>query len=195
MPDTFVRTCDLDPEDFSIDTERLSLRLTSKDHLEGLFGQMSDSSLTEFLTWEAHQSMETTLSVINSLESDRKNDSSVSWTCLFEGNVCGLVSLIDIKRWHRLWYINRAELAYWLGQDYQGNGFMTEACRAVLDFTFYVLKFHKVLIAHAGLNTSSEKIIKRLGFRYIGCELEAFLKNEKWHDLYKYELLASSWKQ
>lgn len=185
----YVPFNDLSPESFFIETKRLSLMLISEEHSEELYKLMADPQITIFLTWTPHISQDTTLDVIRSLIAVREQDKGVTWVIFYKEQICGIVSLIDIKRRHRLWFINRAELSYWLTPYFQGKGLMTEACRAILNFAFCKLRLNKIIVAHAKKNVSSEHLIKRLKFQEFGHEKCAFRKNKVWHDLIHYQML------
>jgi RimJ/RimL family protein N-acetyltransferase len=109
---------------------------------------------------------------------------------LSAGLFCGLISLIGILRTHRVLTYNQAELAYWTSRKHQRRGIMTEAGRRVLDFAFRDVGLHKVRVSHFAENKASHSLIRRLGFRYIGTQLEEFSKASVWHDHVTYELLA-----
>jgi ribosomal-protein-alanine N-acetyltransferase len=66
---------------------------------------------------------------------------------------------------------------------------MTEAVRRVMLFGYQELGLHKVVVSHFSVNEASEKLIKRLGFRYIGEQVEEFRKDGVWHSHKTYELL------
>jgi RimJ/RimL family protein N-acetyltransferase len=100
------------------------------------------------------------------------------------------VSLIGILRAHRVLTYDQAELAYWTSRSHQRRGFMTEAGRRVLDFAFRDIGLHKVRVSHFAENKASCALIQRLGFRYVGTQLEEFSKARIWHDHMMYELLA-----
>jgi RimJ/RimL family protein N-acetyltransferase len=66
---------------------------------------------------------------------------------------------------------------------------MTEAGKRVLDFAFHDLKLHKLFVSHFSVNDASGNLIKRLGFRYVGEQLEEFQKQGVWYNHKLYELL------
>lgn len=175
---------------FEIRTERLILRPPSPEDSGKLFYLMADDDLTKFLTWEPHNNIEQTKCVIESLIEQQNNDKGYHWCITHNLNIVGLVSLIDVKRKIRTWTLNRAELSYWVGTNYQGNGFATEASRAIVEFGFDKLGLHKIIVAHATENLQSEKICEKLGFSKYAVEHDAFLKNNKWNDLIWYELIS-----
>ncbi|OJZ20323.1 MAG: hypothetical protein BGP21_07715 [Thiobacillus sp. 65-29] len=115
------------------------------------------------------------------------------WAVSYDQQIIGLVSLIDVRRRHRSWTLNRAELAYWIGLPYQGRGYATEAAVAVTEFGFGVLHLHKIRVYHAADNPASGRTIDKLGFRFVGEERDAFQKDGVWHHLRHFELLSREW--
>ena len=66
------------------------------------------------------------------------------------------------------------ELGYWLGVDYWGQGFGTEAARAVIDFTFEEFEVEHLVSGARVTNPSSRNILEKCGFQWIGVELHRF---------------------
>lgn len=66
------------------------------------------------------------------------------------------------------------QLGYWLGVDHWGQGFGTEAARAVIDYFFEEFS-HDTLFAGARVaNPSSRNILEKCGFQWSGVELHRF---------------------
>lgn len=66
------------------------------------------------------------------------------------------------------------ELGYWLGFEHWGQGFGTEAARAVIDHFFEELA-HDTLFAGARVsNPMSRNILEKCGFQWSGVELHRF---------------------
>ena len=172
-----------------INAERLILRLPTMDDVDRLFLLMSDHAVTQFLSWEAHSNIDTTKDLILSLIDAQRNDKGYHWCVWLDTEIIGLVSLIDVKRQIRTWTFNRAELSYWIGANYQGKGYATEACRSIIEYGFSSLNLHKIIVAHAAENNESQKICNKLSFAKYAYEHDAFQKNNKWHDLIWYELI------
>jgi RimJ/RimL family protein N-acetyltransferase len=60
------------------------------------------------------------------------------------------------------------ELGYWLGVDYWGRGFATEAVRAVIDYAFGELE-HDTLVAGARVsNPASRRVLEKCAFQWSG---------------------------
>lgn len=179
------------PDDYIIETERLVLRPPTPDDLDRLWPHVTDARITEFLAWDPHTDKTVTLSMINALRDAQLAGRGYHWLIVVNGSVAGLISLIDIRRQHRAWVYNRAELSYWLGPAFQGKGYVTEASRAVVAFGFGKLCLHKIILGHAVENIASRKVALRLGFNEYAKERDAFQKQEVWHALRWYDLLES----
>jgi RimJ/RimL family protein N-acetyltransferase len=66
------------------------------------------------------------------------------------------------------------EIGYWLGVEHWGQGFATEAARAVIDF-FFEEHDHRQLHAGARVaNPASRNILEKCGFQWSGVELHRF---------------------
>jgi RimJ/RimL family protein N-acetyltransferase len=66
------------------------------------------------------------------------------------------------------------ELGYWLGVEYWGQGFGTEAARAVIDFTFEEFDVEQLVAGARVSNPSSRNILEKCGFQWSGVELHRF---------------------
>ncbi len=63
------------------------------------------------------------------------------------------------------------EIGYWIGVPYWGNGYVTEAARAVLDYGFADLG-HEVILGGARVsNPASRRVLEKCGFQWTGVGL------------------------
>lgn len=58
----------------------------------------------------------------------------------------------------------RLDIGFWLAQEHQGNGYITEAAAALTTVAIQVCGAEVVSIAHAPSNARSEAVARRLGF-------------------------------
>jgi RimJ/RimL family protein N-acetyltransferase len=81
---------------------------------------------------------------------------------------------------------------FWLGPKWQGRGLMTEACDAVTDYWFEVLKFPVLRVPKAIANTASRRISEKQGMRIVGTEdrdyVSGRLPSEVW------EITVEEWR-
>jgi len=73
--------------------------------------------------------------------------------------------------WHQP---DAPELGYWLGVEYWGQGFGTEAARAMIDFTFEEFDIEQLVSGARVTNPSSRNILEKCGFQWSGVELHRF---------------------
>jgi RimJ/RimL family protein N-acetyltransferase len=66
------------------------------------------------------------------------------------------------------------ELGYWLGVEFWGQGFATEAARAVIDFSFEEFEIEQIRSAARVANPSSRNVLEKCGFQWSGVELHRF---------------------
>ena len=66
------------------------------------------------------------------------------------------------------------ELGYWLGVEYWGRGFATEAARAMIDFTFEEFEVEHLISGARVVNPASRNILEKCGFQWSGVELHRF---------------------
>jgi ribosomal-protein-alanine N-acetyltransferase len=58
---------------------------------------------------------------------------------------------------------NRAELGYWIGISYWNHGYCTEAAKAIVDYGFGVLTYHKISARHFVGNHASGRVLEKIG--------------------------------
>lgn len=74
------------------------------------------------------------------------------------GNFIGMVSL-------RFTENEVPQLGYWLGAEYQGKGYCTEAVSALMNYGFNQLKLPEILARCACNNTASKNVMLRCGMQ------------------------------
>ncbi len=82
-----------------------------------------------------------------------------------------------------------AALGYWIGRDYAGRGYMTEAARAVVGFTFDQLGLHRLEAACLPTNDASIALLESLGFQREGYARAYLRINGAWQDHVLYALV------
>lgn len=106
-----------------------------------------------------------------------------------EGRLAGVVGHHGIDRENR-----STSLGYWLGEEFEGQGLMTTACRVLVDHAFEELGLNRVGIACATENRKSRAIPERLGFHQEGVQREAEWLYDHFVDHVLYAVLAGEWR-
>ena len=86
-----------------------------------------------------------------------------------------------------------AELGYWIGVPYWGNGYATEAAREMLDYGFETLKLNRIFASHFKPNAASGRILRKLGMLHEGCQREHIRKWDQFIDSELYGMLRRDW--
>jgi RimJ/RimL family protein N-acetyltransferase len=66
--------------------------------------------------------------------------------------------------------LGSAEIGYWIGRPWWGQGFATEAAGALVGHCFSAAGFERVTCGHFVDNPASAKVIAKLGFRFVGSD-------------------------
>jgi ribosomal-protein-alanine N-acetyltransferase len=96
----------------------------------------------------------------------------------------GVVSLTKIDLEHQ-----QAELGYWIGTDWWGKGYATEAARAVVRFGFDVIGLNRIYAHHMARNPASGRVLERVGMRREGVLRQRVRKWGRFEDVVVYAVL------
>ena len=123
-------------------------------------------------------------------EDDCRAGRSVSFAVTISpgGDLCGAVGLA-ITSAHE-----RAELGYWIGVPYWGQGFATEAANAAMAFGFDTVRLHRIYASHFAGNIASRRVLEKIGMRHEGPSRQHIRKWNRFIDLENYGLLASEFR-
>ena len=145
--------------------------------------------LARWLPWVdvTHSAADVAVFIRRSLEQFARNEGFHAGI-VRNGRICGFVGLKPID-----WTNRRVEIGYWLASDCQGNGLVTDACRAVIDHAFQHWRLHRIEIRVAVGNQRSAAIPGRLGFRSEGVLRQAQRHRGRWFDLEVFSLLCEEW--
>ena len=88
---------------------------------------------------------------------------------------------------------NHADLGYWIEKDLWGNGYCTEAAKAVVEYGFNEFDLHRIIANHLTRNPSSGKVMQKLGMQQEGLFREHVIKWDKYEDVVYYGILRDEW--
>jgi ribosomal-protein-alanine N-acetyltransferase len=105
------------------------------------------------------------------------------------GKLIGCIGLMGISKTHQ-----RAEIGYWVGTDFWGQGFCTEATKAVVKYAFEQLNLNKITSRHMHVNPASGKVMQKAGMQQEGILRKDFFKNGQFADMVVYGILKDSYR-
>ncbi|MGH7476655.1 MAG: GNAT family N-acetyltransferase [Longimicrobiales bacterium] len=77
----------------------------------------------------------------------------------------GLIGLCGLHLAHEH---GRAELGYWIGREFWGHGYATEAAAAVVRYGFETLRLNRIHAGHYPHNPASGRVLEKIGMRHEG---------------------------
>jgi ribosomal-protein-alanine N-acetyltransferase len=89
----------------------------------------------------------------------------------------------------------RGALGYWIGKPHWGNGYCTEAGRAMLEYGFSELKLNRIYANHMTRNPRSGNVMQKLGMMHEGRSRQHAKKWDLFEDLELYSILRDEWNE
>jgi [ribosomal protein S5]-alanine N-acetyltransferase len=94
--------------------------------------------------------------------------------CLASGALIGAISL------NKAGLFNAAELGYWIGVAHWNRGYCTEAAKAVVEYGFNILRYHKISARHFVDNPSSGRVMEKVGMKREGLLQDDVMKDGRY---------------
>lgn len=176
------------PTPFVIATRRLRLRWLDEGDAAAQFAIYSDPEVTRYWSAGAWTAMAQAEEQIAKTLAGYEDGSSLRFGIELEDRLIGNVSLFGISAPNR-----RCEAGYALGRAHWGQGYASEALRAVLDYGFRELGLNRVEADIDPRNGASAGVLERLGFCKEGYMPERWIVNGEAADTVFYGLLKRQW--
>ena len=145
-------------------TNRLILRSWKESDAESLYKYAQDPAIGPIAGWPPHASVEDSLSIIRTVFAAPETYAVV----LKETNEpVGSIGVMFGDSLHSAeMQENEAEIGYWIGKPYWGQGLIPEAVRCLLQRCFEELGMAAVWCGYYDGNTKSCRVMEKCGFRF-----------------------------
>ena len=175
----------------SLSTE-LHLRLLEENDASEVFALVDANRerIGEWMPWVAGtRAVADSLAFIQTCTQDNQKGDH-QFAIIYKEKIVGLIGLVrtDLNN-------KSSSIGYWIGEDCQGLGLVTQSVKAVLNFGFDTMEFNRIVIRAQPANTRSCAIPERLGFSLEGIAKEAEQLNGQFVDLRIYAMLRSQWQK
>jgi RimJ/RimL family protein N-acetyltransferase len=175
-----------------IDTDRLRLRPFSETDLDALANLLARPDVTRYL----HEDPLTRDEVAKSLsehvsQNHLTNQGDALWLAVelkATGDMIGTVHLVWLSQEHA-----QGEIGYRLHPDHWGQGYASEAVRAMLEHGFREIDLHRIIGTCDDRNESSRRLLKRLGMRQEAHFRELEWVKGEWCSQLVFAMLRSEW--
>ncbi|MFK8075699.1 MAG: GNAT family N-acetyltransferase [Granulosicoccus sp.] len=165
----------------------LTLSLLTQQHAQPLF-ELTDRNrefLKRWFPWveftRFKKDTEKFIEDQNNLYSDKK---SMQIVIEYDNKIIGMTDYHDIDLANEI-----GRIGYWLGEEFNGNGFMTSVVREMISIGFDEIKLNRIEIWCATINLKSRAIPERLGFTQEGIIRSSEKVNGRFLDHAVYGLL------
>jgi RimJ/RimL family protein N-acetyltransferase len=106
------------------------------------------------------------------------------------GQVIGTMGLRDIDYDHC-----QAELGFWVGIEWWGSGFATEAARIVVRYGFNELKLNRIHAHHMVRNPASGRVLEKVGMKREGLLRQKVRKWGVFEDIVALAIIREDWRK
>ena len=170
-----------------IETDRLILRPFQPDDLPHIQRYAIRPEFYRFL-FIPEQTLKTIAAFLEAKLSRQAADRPVKNEFAVEfkdvGHIVGTIKLGGVDAAH-----GSGELGYALDNDFQGQGLMTEAVHAIMDYGFTALDLHRIWAIADVKNTASWHLLERVGMQREGVLRQNKNIRGNWRDSYLYAVL------
>lgn len=115
-------------------------------------------------------------------------EASFAMTTKADGRLIGAVGLLNIDTEH-----SQAEMGFWIGVDWWGQGYATEATRAAVHFVFSQLNLNRVYAHHMVRNPASGRVLEKIGMKREGLLRQRVRKWGVFEDVVLMAVLHEDW--
>ncbi|GIP42236.1 GNAT family N-acetyltransferase [Paenibacillus sp. J45TS6] len=170
----------------------IELKPLSMEHTGALYS-LTDKSrerLREWLPWVDNVTEEThTVQFIKNAIRQAADNGGFTAGIWVKGELAGVIGFHEID-----WHNRTVGIGYWLGKVHEGQGIMSSACRALVDYALLDLDLNRVEIRCATSNHRSRGVPERLGFVLEGIIRQAEKLPLGYVNHAVYGMLQSEWK-
>lgn len=147
----------------TLETERLILRPWSDSDAEDLYEYAKNQKVGLVAGWPVHTSVENSLEIIKSVLAVPETYA----VCLKEDNrAIGSIGLMIGEKSNLEIADDEAEIGYWIGVPFWGQGLIAEAVRELMRYAFEDLNMKKVWCGYFDGNEKSKRVQEKCGFQY-----------------------------
>lgn len=176
------------PQRPTIETERLILRpfaLEDAARVQLLAGAWEIASVTLNVPHPYEDGMAETWISTHQEQFDAGKLVTLAVTLRESGLLIGAIGLTRHPEFER------AEMGYWMGVPYWGQGYCTEAAKAMIRYAFHTLGLHRVCATHLVRNPASGRVMQKAGMTLEGTLRQHVKRWGDYEDLAYYGILAN----
>jgi RimJ/RimL family protein N-acetyltransferase len=181
------------PDHFSLETQRVLLRLVTPQDYEAFLPLTKDKDIWMYFSKDLSDEQELK-DWMQKLFEERKEELRMPFTVIdkHSNEICGSTSFLNISFFDR-----RLEIgSTWLGTSFIGTGVNRQAKFALLSFAFEVMKMERVEIKTDNLNERSKAALLKVGMKPEGVlRSHMVVHGNRRRDTLYFSILRSEWEE
>jgi [ribosomal protein S5]-alanine N-acetyltransferase len=111
-----------------------------------------------------------------------------TFAIVYQDEFAGCIGLVIQKDIYRL----SAEIGYWIGEPYWGNGIALKAVNLITEYGFNELKLVRIYSGVFDFNKASQRVMEKAGYKLEAIFERSVIKNGIICDEYRYAKINSS---
>jgi ribosomal-protein-alanine N-acetyltransferase len=173
-----------------IETDRLLLRRFTKADAQAVYTNYArDDLATKYLTWPSHQDVSVTEAILDTWVEGYGDLAQYKWAITLREQPGEALGDITASIPHEFEKIDACEIGYVLSPKLWGQGYMSEAMKAVTKYLLKEAGFNRVIARHDVANLASGKVMQKAGLQFEGIHRQGSLNNTGIIDTAQYAIL------
>ncbi|MDR0351245.1 MAG: GNAT family N-acetyltransferase [Puniceicoccales bacterium] len=165
-------------------SEDVILKALSYKNIDNITAYLSDRETVFLLTYTPYPyTREMAEFWIRHIDNTMARGETFYWSINVKSDFIGTIGL-SIFSEH-----DKAEMHYWIGKPYWGNGYCTAAARLVINYCFNVMKLHRLEVNHMTRNVGSRRVIEKCGFIFESEAVDYVKRFGKYENVMFYRLM------
>ena len=169
-----------------LSTERLLLRRMTMKDAQDVFEYSCDPEVARHVLWSAQKHISEAKDYIRYMTKRYRDDLPSSWGIIDKasGRLVGTIGYMAFSEENA-----SVEVGYSLARWLWGKGLMTEALRAVIDYTFDAMDVNRIEAQHEIDNPSSGRVMEKCGMVKEGVLRQRLYNKGEFKDVALYSIL------
>lgn len=174
-------------------TSRLILRELVLPDADAIFRIRGDYEVTKYNTGPAYDSVQQAADLIGGISNAYQERDEIRWGITIKGGDDTVIGMCGYNYWIRR--DQRGSIGYDLARAYWGQGVMTEAVHAIVEFGFDHMNLNRVEADADARNIGSVRVLEKVGFQREGLQRDQFYETSAFHDLILFGLLKRDYRR
>lgn len=176
----------------TLETDRLILRRINMKDAQDIFEYSRDAEVARHVLWAAQKDISEAKDYCRFMMKRYRQDLPSSWGIVDKSSrrLVGTIGYMDYREEH-----GSVEVGYSLAKWMWNGGYMTEALRRVIEYTFEAMDINRIEAQHELDNPSSGRVMEKCGMKKEGVLRQRLYNKGKYVDVALYAILQPDYQK